>query len=148
MGHRLIRKGPVTSRSPEDSCFRKNHALALVDSGDHDQDGARSDGGAELVVVLTEGLLVVGKTLVAALGRQRPRGLGQLDNTLFTVLFAPYFLSNRRCLLDNNFLLSLFVFDEGSLLMVHLGTGKPHDSPTYLCVSRSVSHYQYFSYLI
>jgi len=125
--------------------LQENHTLALVDSGDHDEDGARSDGGAELVVVLTEGLLVVGKTLGAALGRQRPRGLGQLDDTLFAVLFASNFFGHGRCLLDNNFLLCLFVFDEGSLLVVHLGTGKPHDSSTDLCVSRSVSHYQYFS---
>ena len=48
-------------------------------------------------------------------------------------------------LFDNRRLLSLLVLDEGSLLVVHLGSREPHDPSVDLHVSRSVSHSLFFS---
>jgi len=123
--------------------LQEHDALSLVDAGDQDQHGARSDGGAKLAVVLAERLLVGGLPLLAALSGQSARSLVELNDALVAVLLTADLLRDSRRLLDDGRLLGLLVLDESGLLVVHLGSREPHDPSVDLSVAGSVSH-RYF----
>jgi len=120
--------------------LQEHNALSLVYAGNHDQDSARGDGGAQFVLVLAEGLLVVGETLGAALRGQRAGRLGQLHKASIAILFTADLFRYGGRRLDCNFLLGLFILDKGGLLVVHLGPRKPHDPSVDPHVPRRVSH--------
>jgi len=120
--------------------LQKHDALAFVDAGDENQDGPRSDGRTQFSLVLTERLLIRGLSLLAALRGQRTRRLLELNDARIAVLLSADLLRHRRRLLEDGGFVGLLVFDEGGLLVVHLGSREPHDSSVDLRVAGSVSH--------
>jgi len=121
--------------------LQEHHALSLVDAGDEDQDGAGSDRRAQLTVVLAEGLLVGGLSLLAGLRGQSARSLVELNDALVAVLLTADLLLHRRRLLDGRRLFALLVLHEGSFLVVHLGARESHDSSVDFRVARCVNHF-------
>jgi len=111
-----------------------------VDAGDEDQHGAGSDGRTQFPGVLTEGLLVGGLSLLAALRGQRTRRLLELNDARIAVLLSADLLRQCRRLGRGDFLLGRLVLDEGGLLVVHLGSRESHDPSVDLDVAGSVSH--------
>jgi len=121
--------------------LQEHDALSLVDARDQDQHSAGSDGGAKLAVVLAEGLLVGGLSLLAALSGQSAGSLVELNNAFVAVLLSSNLLRHRSRLLDDGCFLCLLVLDEGGLLVVHLGSREPHDPAVNLRISRRVNHF-------
>jgi len=124
--------------------LQEHHALSLVDAGHEDQDSAGSDRRTQLAGVLAEGLLVGGLSLLAGLRGQSAGSLVELNDALVAILLAADLLLHRRCLLGDRRLLSLLVLDKSGLLVIHLGSGKPHDPTIDLNVAGSVSHGYFF----
>jgi len=120
--------------------LQENHALSLVDAGQQNQDRAGSDRRAQFTVVLAERLLVGGLPLLAALRGQSARHFLQLNHAFVAVFLTADLFGDGGRLLDSWGLLRLLVLDEGGLLVVHLGSGKPHDPSVDLRVTGSVSH--------
>jgi len=120
--------------------LQEHYALSLVDAGDEDQHGARSDGRTQFVVVLAERLLVGGLSLLARLRGQRARGLLKLNDAFLAVLLSADFLRHRRCLGRGDFLGGGLVLYKGGLFVVHFRPRELHDTSGDLRVSRSVSH--------
>jgi len=127
-------------QKPGSQLFQKDDALSLVNAGQQDQNGARSDGGTKLAVMLTKWLLVGGLPLLAGLRGQSARHFVELDDALIAVLLTADLFGHGRCLLDHRGFSGGLVLDEGGLLVVHLGSGEPHDPAVDLHVSRRVSH--------
>jgi len=124
--------------------LQEHHALSLVDAGHEDQDSAGSDRRTQLAGVLAERLLVGGLSLLAGLRGQSAGSLVELNDALVAILLAADLLLHRRCLLGDRRLLSLLVLDKSGLLVIHLGSGKPHDPTIDLNVAGSVSHGSFF----
>merc|ERR1712136_351154 len=139
-----MRKGPVTSKRPEANCFKNTTRFPFVDAGHEDQDSTGSDRRAQLAGVLAEGLLVGGLSLLAGLRGQSAGSLVELNDALVAILLTADLLLHRRCLLSDRRLLSLLVLDKSGLLVIHLGSGKPHDPTIDLNVAGSVSHGYFF----
>merc|ERR1711931_183026 len=120
--------------------LQEDDALSLVDSSQNDQNRAGSDGRTQFTVVLAKRLLIRCLSLLAGLRGQSAWHFLQLDDTLIAVLLTADLLGHSSGLLNDWGLLRLLVLDEGSLLVVHLGSREPHDPSVDLYVSRSVSH--------
>jgi len=120
--------------------LQEDDALSLVNAGEEDQDGAGSDGRTQLAVVLAEGLLVGGLSFGSALRGQSARRLLKLNDALLAILLPANLFRQRRRLGYGNFLLRLFVLNEGGFLVVHLRPRKPHNSSIDQRVSRRMRH--------
>jgi len=124
--------------------LQEHHALSFVDAGHEDQDSAGSDRRTQLTGVLAERLFVRGLSLLTGLRGQSAGSLVELNDALVAILLAADLLLHRRCLLGDRRLLSPLVLDKSGLLVIHLGSGKPHDPTIDLNVAGSVSHGYFF----